>query len=194
MFKAVSIASVFAVVATAQQYAPPQYAPPQYAPSQYGYNGYAPSRSKFQEPFPLIDPNYYRSIISGYSTCKSQKCNNLNKEYSTGIKESIATAGAYTSCVTACVAAEILKTYTDFKNSLAVAYDIGSARLVLSRKQLAGTGEYDVLGNRTRIGDSCCLPPDYFVKMEQIMVNIAGAAVQVKDENTGAIKKIKKII
>lgn len=184
MFKAVStLVIVIAGTATAQQYHDEQH--------QYGYQG-QPQRGgqygygheqqggqygyqrphKFHKPGPLIDPNYYKTILSTFKGCKAHKCDKLGRGYSYDIKESISTLGAYTSCITACAADEAFRAIQDLKSGLAKINDIGFAQLVLARKYLSGQGDYDVLEKCTRIDGSCCLPEDYFTAWERIMIPV----------------------
>lgn len=55
--------------------------------------------------------------------------------------------------------------------------DISFAQLKLVREYLGGKGDYDVLGKRTRIQGSCCLPEEKFTSFDRIMlhVNMTGA-------------------
>ena len=159
----------------APQYVAPQYGAPQYGAPQYGaassyQQGYAPHQ--FHKPGPLMDPKYYKDILSNFKQCKSHKCDKLGRGYSTDIKESISVLGAYTSCVTACAAEEVFRSVQHARAGLAKLNDIGFAQLTLARKYLGGQGDYDVIGNCTRIDDSCCLPEDYFTSWDRIMIPV----------------------
>lgn len=189
MFKAVTTIVTIASVATAQynqgyaQPAPQQNYDPygnQYGAQarggQYGSHSYQYAAHRFHKAGPLINPRYYKDILSNFKKCRQHKCDSLGRGYSEDIKTSISVVGAYTSCITACAADEAFRVVQDLKSNLAKLNDIGFAQLTTARKYLGGQGDYDVIGNCTRIDDSCCLPESYFVGWERLMipVQIAG--------------------
>lgn len=189
MLKAVSTIVTITSVATAQynQYGYGQPAPQQnygnqkqygnqYG-NQYGVRSYRSAAHSFHKPGPLINPKYYKSILSNFKKCRQHKCGSLGRGYSTDIKKSISIVGAYTSCVTACAADEAFRVIQDLKSNLAKLNDIGFAQLVIARKYLGGQSDYDVIGNCTRIDDSCCLPESYFVGWDRLMIPVSVAAI-----------------
>lgn len=167
-------AGMATVAATAE--AP--YRPPAPRNNNYGGNnrpngyGYRPEPVSFPKPFTIIDPTYYSKVLSRYQTCLNTKCEVLPNAYSQSVKDSIATVGAYTSCVTACAAAEMLESAEDFRDLIGSVIEIGHDQLRQARQYLSGQGDFDVIANRVRIGDSCCLPQDYFASWERIMIPV----------------------
>lgn len=143
-----------------------------------------------------MTPSIQESLSLVFDNVNKKKCDALGRGYSHDIKESISTLGAYTSCVTACSAEQFFRAVSDFKNSLAEYYDIGSAQLVLTRKYVSGEGDYDVLGKTTRIQDSCCLPNDYFTTWDRILIPTFlranggnGSITTITDEDEETIQK-----
>jgi len=164
------------VAATADVNAPPSY-PQQGYPQQgyqgYGGYGYRQPKVTFAEPYPIIDPNYYSQVLTRYQTCLSTKCAALPSAYSaSSVNDCISTVASYTSCVTACAAAEMLETAEDFRDLIGTVIEVGHDQLRTARQYLSGQGDFDVIANRVRIGESCCLPQDYFARWERIMIPV----------------------
>lgn len=141
-------------------------------PSSYGHHG-GYYRKSFPPPRPVIDPKYYRTVLSGFQQCVQHKCDALPRAYTTTAEESLATVGGYTACVTSCAASEVIRVCLDLKGLLAKIFDIGVSHLATAHKYLAGEGEFDVLGNNTHIDSSCCLPNDYFVDWSKLVMAIS---------------------
>jgi hypothetical protein len=134
-------------------------------------NPYHYQHVSFPKPDPIINPMYYADILSKFSGCKAHKCSS-NVTFTDNISDSIAQLGEYTSCVTGCAAEQMYDSIKDYKKTLGKAFEIGSARLIQAREYLSGEGEYDVLGQATRIGESCCLPTDYFIEWKKILIAV----------------------
>lgn len=148
------------------QYTAP-YAGDAYSPN---YNPYAQEsfyKTKFLQPRPAMDPKYYQVVLQGFKSCMNG-CDHKQGDYSDD--GSLETLSSYTACITSCAASESMRVVSDFKNIYGKVFDIGAAQLAAARRYLAGEGEYDVLGERTRIDESCCLPSDYFVDFDRLVM------------------------
>ncbi|CAK4165281.1 unnamed protein product [Aphanomyces euteiches] len=135
---------------------------------------YSKPQVTFEPAYQIIDPSYSTNIFTRYQTCLTTKCSALPTAYSSGsYEDSLGTIAAYTSCVTSCAAAEALETVHDFQTLLGQVLEIGSSQLTSVRKHLSGQdSSFDPIAERVHIGESCCLPTDYFVEWSRILIPV----------------------
>jgi len=134
----------------------------------YGSHGY-----KFPPVQSIVDPQYYTSILNDFEACVSHKCQWISGEsYGQNISQSLQVVGRYTSCVTECSAFQAVRAVRDFKNLVAALFDMSAFKLTAVRKYLSDSEHFDVIGNRTRIYDSCCLPKDRFVAWDRLFIPV----------------------
>jgi len=177
MFKAVSSILLYNSVALASNYEAPPIDPSySYSYNHYDHPNYLQPKAYVRSPFPekpaSIDPYYANDLISHFKQCKIKRCIQSKESYSEDIQESIAVLGEYTSCVTGCAAEQIFNAFSNYKIFLGNVIRFGSAKLIQARKYLSGEGDYDVIGEGTKIGDTCCLPEEYFSPWENILIPV----------------------
>jgi hypothetical protein len=158
-----------------------------YQGDQYGNQYYGPPTPLFPTPKSLLDREYYKDLLTQFQGCKAHKCAKSPELYSEDISESIAILGEYTSCVTGCAAEQLFKAVSYYKHSLDRVFEVGSHKLAKVRDYLAmrdTEDEYDVIGNAAKIDESCCLPREYFVPWDNIVIPVK----LVKADNNGEYK------
>ena len=150
-----------------------------------GGRGYGPSRQQFNDgyrrvqplrflqPPPLLDPKYPMKILGSYHRCRRDRCGRMKVDYKPDIQETIAGLGQYTSCIITCASIEMLNGLQYIRRTVEDTILIAAERLETARSYVAGDDEeYDVIGNRTRIEGSCCLPSKKFASWDQILMAV----------------------
>ncbi|ETW01186.1 hypothetical protein H310_06783 [Aphanomyces invadans] len=139
-----------------------------------GKYGYSPNQVSFAPAYQIIDPSYASTILARYQECVTKKCSTLPSGYSsTSVEDNLSSIASYTSCVTSCAGAEALQTTQDFQKLLGEVLEIGASQLKTVRKHLSGQdASFDAIQQRIHIGESCCLPNDYFAEWSRIMVPV----------------------
>ncbi|CAK4658339.1 hypothetical protein LEN26_013552 [Aphanomyces euteiches] len=142
------------------------YSPPSLPP---------PKKVRFKAPFKAFDPNHHTAVFAHFRSCASV-CTK-NDDYTPYASNSdawaaLAAIGSYSACVSSCVAHEILQLVTYYKSTYAKLLDITENQLRLARGYIAGTTDFDLIGNRTHVGYSCCLPDYYFVPWSKITIPV----------------------
>ncbi|OQR86338.1 hypothetical protein ACHHYP_10652 [Achlya hypogyna] len=128
---------------------------------------------KFQPPFKAINPNQYANIYDSFKSCVASCTQETSyAAHNNDAWTAFNSIGGYTACATTCVANEALNTLSYFKSTYALIYDVYAKQLELTKKYLAGGEEFDLIGNRTHIDYSCCLPNEYFVPWDQVSVEV----------------------
>ncbi|KDO26537.1 hypothetical protein SPRG_07939 [Saprolegnia parasitica CBS 223.65] len=144
----------------------------------------------FAPPFKSIDPSHFSSILGSFKNCVST-CTKTTS-YADASKDAwtaFGTLGRYTACATSCVATEVLNTVGYYKSTYGLIYDVYANHLEQTKKYLAGASDFDMIGNRTRVDYSCCLPNEYFVPWEQVTVEVF-AFYEPADKSFSATTKL----
>ncbi|KAG9405974.1 hypothetical protein AC1031_003896 [Aphanomyces cochlioides] len=174
MYRFIAVAAGAATIASAGSQPSSGYSSK--SGGRYGSNSgrYSKPQVTFEPAYQIIDPSYSTNIFTRYQTCLTTKCSALPTAYSSAsYEDSLGTIAAYTSCVTSCAAAEALETVHDFQTLLGQVLEIGSSQLTSVRKHLSGQdSSFDPIAERVHIGESCCLPTDYFVEWSRILIPV----------------------
>ncbi|RHY25638.1 hypothetical protein DYB32_008183 [Aphanomyces invadans] len=128
---------------------------------------------EFKPPFKAFDPNHHKAVFAHFRGCASQ-CSR-NDSYDAFEKDpwgAFTYLGGYSACVTSCLAHEILQLVTYYKSTYAKLLDVTENQLRLTKGYIAGTYDFDVIGNRTHVGYSCVLPDEYFIQWSKVMVEV----------------------
>ncbi|RHY42651.1 hypothetical protein DYB26_003221 [Aphanomyces astaci] len=127
----------------------------------------------FKPPFKAFDPNHHKAVFSHFRTCSSQCSKDDSYDpYAGDPWGAFASLGGYTACVSSCLAHEILQLVTYYKSTYAKLLDVTENQLRLTKGYIAGTTDFDLIGNRTHVGYSCVLPDEYFIKWANVVVEV----------------------
>jgi len=137
------------------------------------FDEYGERRFHFHPAKPVVDPKYYLTVLDEFESCVAHKCTPLSQvTCSESVIQNLENIGKYSSCVTECSAWQFIRVMRNFKRIIGKLYESAAAKLTGVRKYLSDSEYYDILGNRTRIGESCCLPKDHFVSWDRLLLPV----------------------